>query len=87
MSAVEVSHLAKRFGQTEAVVDVSFAVAPGEIFGLLGPNGAGKTTTIRMMLTSINRTQARSGFTVARWIWRKNAASAICLRIEGCTRT
>ena len=50
MSAVEVSHLAKRFGQTEAVVDVSFAVAPGEIFGLLGPNGAGKTTTIRMML-------------------------------------
>jgi ABC-2 type transport system ATP-binding protein len=43
-------NLAKRFGQTEAVVDVSFAVEPGEIFGLLGPNGAGKTTTIRMML-------------------------------------
>jgi ABC-2 type transport system ATP-binding protein len=50
MVAIEVSHLAKRFGQTQAVVDVSFAVGPGEIFGLLGPNGAGKTTTIRMML-------------------------------------
>ncbi len=50
MNAVEVSHLSKRFGDTQAVADVSFAVEPGEIFGLLGPNGAGKTTTIRMML-------------------------------------
>jgi ABC-2 type transport system ATP-binding protein len=50
MYAVQVSHLAKRFGNTQAVADVSFAVEPGEIFGLLGPNGAGKTTTIRMML-------------------------------------
>jgi ABC-2 type transport system ATP-binding protein len=49
-AAAEVSHLAKRFGDTQAVADVSFAVEPGEIFGLLGPNGAGKTTTIRMML-------------------------------------
>jgi ABC-2 type transport system ATP-binding protein len=48
--AVEVSHLSKRFGATQAVDDVSFAVQNGEIFGLLGPNGAGKTTTIRMML-------------------------------------
>jgi ABC-2 type transport system ATP-binding protein len=45
-----VSHLSKRFGETQAVADVSFAVEAGEIFGLLGPNGAGKTTTIRMML-------------------------------------
>ena len=50
MSLVEVTNLAKRFGDTQAVQDVSFSVAPGEIFGLLGPNGAGKTTTIRMML-------------------------------------
>jgi ABC-2 type transport system ATP-binding protein len=50
MINLEASHLAKRFGDTRAVVDVSFAVAPGEIFGLLGPNGAGKTTTIRMLL-------------------------------------
>ncbi len=47
---VHVAHLQKRFGQVQAVADVSFEVFPGEIFGLLGPNGAGKTTTIRMML-------------------------------------
>ncbi len=47
---VQVSHVAKRFGKTEAVKDVSFSVETGEIFGLLGPNGAGKTTTIRMMM-------------------------------------
>jgi ABC-2 type transport system ATP-binding protein len=50
MHTVQVSHLAKRFGEVRAVADVSFEVEPGEIFGLLGPNGAGKTTTIRMML-------------------------------------
>lgn len=50
MHTVEVSHLAKRFGDVQAVADVSFAVNPGEIFGILGPNGAGKTTTIRMMM-------------------------------------
>jgi ABC-2 type transport system ATP-binding protein len=50
MYAVEANHLAKRFGQTQAVADVSFAVSPGEIFGLLGPNGSGKTTSIRMLL-------------------------------------
>ena len=47
---IAVSHIAKSFGETHAVVDVSFDVRPGEIFGLLGPNGAGKTTTIRIML-------------------------------------
>ena len=50
MHTVEISHVAKSFGSTHAVVDVSFDVKRGEIFGLLGPNGAGKTTTIRMML-------------------------------------
>jgi ABC-2 type transport system ATP-binding protein len=50
MYAVEIKNLAKSFGSTQAVDDVSFDVQRGEIFGLLGPNGAGKTTTIRMML-------------------------------------
>lgn len=50
MHTVEVSNLSKSFGALRAVADVSFSVAPGEIFGLLGPNGAGKTTTIRLML-------------------------------------
>ncbi len=50
MSTIEVSHISKRFGKTQAVKDLSFDVRPGEIFGLLGPNGAGKTTSIRMIL-------------------------------------
>ncbi len=47
--AVEVEQLTRRFGDFVAVDRVSFAVAPGEVFGFLGPNGAGKTTTIKML--------------------------------------
>jgi len=43
------SHLTRRFDDRVAVEDLSFVLAPGEIFALLGPNGAGKTTTLRMM--------------------------------------
>jgi len=50
MNRIEVTNIAKSFGSTLAVKDVSFSVQEGEIFGLLGPNGAGKTTTIRIML-------------------------------------
>ena len=46
----QVSHLVKRYGETEVVKDLSFAIAPGECLGVIGPNGAGKTTTIRMCL-------------------------------------
>lgn len=49
-TAITVTGLAKAFGPTQAVRDVSFEVHRGEIFGLLGPNGAGKTTIIRMIL-------------------------------------
>lgn len=44
---LQITGLTKRFGRFEAVRDLTFAVAGGEIVGLLGPNGAGKTTTIR----------------------------------------
>lgn len=43
---ITVRDLAKRYGRTVAVADVSLDVAEGEIFGLIGPNGAGKTTTM-----------------------------------------
>ena len=46
---VVAEHLSRRFGDLVAVSDVSFRVAPGEVFGVLGPNGAGKSTTIRML--------------------------------------
>ena len=50
-SAVLIQNLQKRYGNVEAVKDVSFQVEAGEIFGLLGPNGAGKTTTLRALCT------------------------------------
>ena len=49
MNAVEVRALRKWYGELEAVRDVSFAIATGEVFGLLGPNGAGKTTTVETL--------------------------------------
>jgi ABC-2 type transport system ATP-binding protein len=68
-SAVEVAGLVVRFGEVEAVRGVSFAVAPGEVFGLLGPNGAGKTTTLRVLTTLLPPTDGRAsvaGFDVVR---------------------
>jgi ABC-2 type transport system ATP-binding protein len=46
---IEASHLNRRFGVKEAVRDVSFRVAAGEIYGMVGPDGAGKTTTLRLL--------------------------------------
>ena len=48
---IEVRSLAKRFGEVQAVREVSFGAPDGRITGLLGPNGAGKSTTLRMLYT------------------------------------
>jgi sodium transport system ATP-binding protein len=57
--AVVVESLVKAFGPTAAVRDLSFTVAPGEIYGLLGPNGAGKTTTLRILAGILVPTSGR----------------------------
>ena len=51
-----VSRLVKRYHETPAVNDVSFGVAPGEIFGLLGANGAGKSTLLKCALGLVRPT-------------------------------
>ncbi|MGZ4155152.1 MAG: ATP-binding cassette domain-containing protein [Actinomycetota bacterium] len=51
--------LTKTYGRTRGVVELTFEVEPGEVFGYLGPNGAGKTTTIRTMLDFISPTSGR----------------------------
>jgi ABC-2 type transport system ATP-binding protein len=47
---IEARGLTKRYGDTLAVDNLSFKIAPGKITGFLGPNGAGKTTTMRLIL-------------------------------------
>ena len=48
--SLQITDLRKRFGETQALDGISFAVEPGQVFGFLGANGAGKTTTMRIVL-------------------------------------
>jgi ABC-2 type transport system ATP-binding protein len=54
---IDIRHLAKRYGDFEALRDLSLEIRPGETFGLLGPNGAGKTTTLSMLSTLLPPTR------------------------------
>jgi len=54
--AIELNGVAKRFGSTLAVEDLSLSVKRGSTFGLIGPNGAGKSTTIKMLMGVLNPT-------------------------------
>ncbi len=54
--ALEVLDLEKQYPAVTAVAGVSFAVAPGEVFGFLGRNGAGKTTTLKVALDLVKPT-------------------------------
>ena len=48
---IDITHINKSYGDLQALHDVSFSVAEGEIFGLIGPDGAGKTTLFRILAT------------------------------------
>lgn len=67
--AIQVQALCKRFGDFNAVSNISFAIARGEILGFLGPNGAGKSTVIRMLCGLLRPTSGQitvDGIDVAR---------------------
>ena len=48
---IKVENVSKYYKDFPAVLDVSFEIGRGEVFGFIGPNGAGKTTTIKMLST------------------------------------
>ncbi|TMD67110.1 MAG: ABC transporter ATP-binding protein [Chloroflexi bacterium] len=51
MSAIiQTNTLTKSYGRSRGIIDVTFDIQEGEIFGFLGPNGAGKTTTMRVLM-------------------------------------
>jgi ABC-2 type transport system ATP-binding protein len=52
-NVIEIKNLTKYYGRSRGIIDVSFDVQEGEIFGFIGPNGAGKSTTIRTLLSLI----------------------------------
>src|SRR5579863_2782827 len=47
---IQTNHLTKSYGKSRGIIDVTFAIQEGEVFGFLGPNGAGKTTTMRVLM-------------------------------------
>jgi len=51
MVAIETKGLTKYYGKARGIIDLSFRIEEGEIFGFIGPNGSGKTTTIRLFLS------------------------------------
>ena len=59
-AVIEAESLTKWYGRRRGIVDVSFSVSEGEVFGFLGPNGAGKTTTIRTLLGFLRPTSGRA---------------------------
>jgi len=61
MANVSLRHISKRFGQIDAVRDLSLVVNNGEFVVLLGPSGAGKTTTLRL-ITGLERPDAGAIF-------------------------
>src|SRR6202049_343419 len=57
---IDVEKLSKSYGGKRGIVDVTFQVEEGEVFGFLGPNGAGKTTTIRVLMALLRADAGRA---------------------------
>ncbi len=59
---LEIQGLSKQFGGVKAVEDVTFQVAPGDVFGIIGPNGSGKTTLINCITGFLKPTRGSVRF-------------------------
>jgi ABC-2 type transport system ATP-binding protein len=74
-SALEAGGLGFSYGERKALVDVSFAIARGEVFGFLGPNGGGKTTLFKLLSTLVPIQSGR-----ARVLGRDLAGDTVAIR-------
>ncbi|HLH63716.1 MAG TPA: ABC transporter ATP-binding protein [Ktedonobacteraceae bacterium] len=70
---IEVEGLTKHYGSKRGIIDVSFQVEAGEVFGFLGPNGAGKTTTIRVLMALL-RADAGKARIAGMDVWEQSVA-------------
>ena len=52
-SAVILQGIEKNYGKVQALMDISFSVEKGELFGIIGPDGAGKTSLFRILTTLV----------------------------------
>jgi len=68
---IEVEKLTKSYGGKRGIVDVTFQIEEGEVFGFLGPNGAGKTTTIRVLMALL-RADSGAGRIAGLDVWEKS---------------
>ena len=65
MARLEIDRITKRYGEVQAVRDVSLDVADGEFVVLLGPSGCGKTTTLRVVAGFAEPTSGACGWASA----------------------
>jgi ABC-2 type transport system ATP-binding protein len=53
---IQTHQLTKSYGRSRGIIEVTFDIQEGEVFGFLGPNGAGKTTTMRTLMGLLRAT-------------------------------
>jgi ABC-2 type transport system ATP-binding protein len=70
---LQTSRLTKSYGSSRGILDVTFAIEEGEVFGFLGPNGAGKTTTMRVLMGLLRPTSG-SATLIGHDCWQESTA-------------
>ncbi len=68
---IQTNQLTKSYGRSRGIIDVTFDIQEGEVFGFLGPNGAGKTTTMRTLM-GLLRANSGSATTGGLDCWRQS---------------
>ena len=59
--SLEIKKISKKYGNQEALSNISFSLNKGDIVGFLGPNGAGKTTLMKIITSTLHCKVRRTG--------------------------